>query len=353
MMRLPFAAGDYPADEVDPDYLYFLRHIRPDGESYTLELPSDGVSPHSVIRYEAPADDSGGGGGAAATDEGECVSDPSAGRASTNRPPTAEEKESSVEVDAGADPSSWVDSLVDVDEDYRIFLKHTRVVNGNLVLEIDGVVVNYPCAMCSESGSEVEDAREKGEKEVAMDEGDESVVIVPDPKVCDWVAEGEEEEGQLTSSARRTKGTKKMKASSSNGSGAGNSVPPGLQGVIWPTHINNRPDSDFKRRLLDVLNKPFSRKEYIKLFDMASIRTPLVKLRQVRNDAKFYPTEEMGNSYFDHYPDLVEQVLHTSYPNGLALMRGFFFWLQNSAHEDQFRPWVDVSKDHEVIRLVD
>lgn len=86
---------------------------------------------------------------------------------------------------------------------------------------------------------------------------------------------------------------------------------------------------------------------------MASIRTPLVKLRQVRNDVKFYPTQEMGNSYFDHYPDLVDQVMHTSFPNGLALMRGFFFWLQNNAHEDQFRPWVDVSKDHEVIPLID
>ncbi|KAF0893739.1 hypothetical protein E2562_029413 [Oryza meyeriana var. granulata] len=342
-MQFPFAAGDYPADQVDPDYLYFLRHIRPDGDSYTLELPSDGVSPPSLVKYEAPADDNG-------TDV-ECVSDPSPGRASTNRP-LAEEKESSVEVDAEAAPS-WIDSLVGIDEDYRLFLKHTRVVNDNMVLEIDGVVVNYPCAACSESSSsEVEDAREKGETKSAID-SDEPVVIVPDPKVCDWVAEGDEDEGRLTASALQTIETTKMKTNSSNGNDASPSVPPGLQGIIWPKHINSRPDSDFKRRLLDVLSKPFSRKEYIKLFDMASIRTPLVKLRQVRNDAKFYPTEEMGNSYFDHYPDLVEQVMHTSYPNGLALMRGFFFWLQNNAHEDQFRPWVDVSKDHEVIPLID
>lgn len=84
-------------------------------------------------------------------------------------------------------------------------------------------------------------------------------------------------------------------------------------GVIWPPHINRRPDSDFKRRLMDALQKPFSRKEYIKLFDMASIRTPLVKLRQVRNDAKFYPTEEMGNSYFDHYPGMLSCVYTDKY----------------------------------------
>jgi hypothetical protein len=55
---------------------------------------------------------------------------------------------------------------------------------------------------------------------------------------------------------------------------------------------------------MDALQKPFSRKEYLQLFDMASIRTPLVKLRQVRKDAKFYSTDEMGNSYFDHYPGM-------------------------------------------------
>lgn len=204
-MQFPFAAGDYPADQVDPDYLYFLRHIRPDGDSYTLELPSDGVSPPSLVKYEAPAD--------TGSTDGECVSDPSPGRASTNRPP--EEKESSVEVDAEPPAPSWIDSLVDIDEDYRLFLKHTRVVNDNMVLEIDGAVVTYPCAASSESSSEVEDAREK---EVAMD-SDEPVVILPDPKVCDWVAVGD-------ASVRTLDSKKKRKMSSSNSNNAGPSVPP-------------------------------------------------------------------------------------------------------------------------------
>jgi hypothetical protein len=55
---------------------------------------------------------------------------------------------------------------------------------------------------------------------------------------------------------------------------------------------------------MDALQKPFSRKEYLHLFDMASIRTHLVKLRQVRNDEKFYPTDDRGKSYFDHYPGM-------------------------------------------------
>ncbi|CAM0903574.1 unnamed protein product [Alopecurus aequalis] len=327
----PFAAGDFPADVFDPDYLYFLRHLRPDGDSYVLELPSGGASPVSVLKYESPV----------ANSDGECVSDPSPGGGSTNR--RTEEMDSSVEA-----PPSWLDSLVDIDEDYRVFLQHTRVVNNRLKLEIGGVVVDYepdpePEAAQSEGSSGVEEQSEKeaavassGEEENGVD-SEEPVVIIPEQYACDWRADGHKMEGQGAMGQHHAQ----PRVASSHRS----------QGVIWPPHINLRPDSGFKRRLMDALQKPFSRKEYIQLFDMAATRTPLVKLRQVRNDAKFYPTEEMGNSYFDHYPDLVDQVQTTSYSNGLALMRGFFFWLQNSAHEDQFMPWIDDLK--EVIPLMD
>uniref|UniRef100_A0A453CJB3 Uncharacterized protein n=1 Tax=Aegilops tauschii subsp. strangulata TaxID=200361 RepID=A0A453CJB3_AEGTS len=306
----PFAAGDCSADKFDPDYLYFLRHLRTEGSSYVLELPPGGASPAPVIRYESPI----------AISDGECVSDPSPGGASANR--RAEERDSSVET-----PPSWIDSIVDIDEDYRIFLHHTCVVNNRLKLQMGGVVVDYepdPDAAQSGGSSGVEEQSEK-DAAVASSEGEEQVVdsdvpvvIMPEPNAYDWRADpaprqrmqGQEDIGHKDAQPR---------VASSHRSGA-----------IWPPHINRRPDSDFKRRLMDALQKPFSRKEYIKLFDMASIRTPLVKLRQVRNDAKFYPTEEMGNSYFDHYPDLVEQVTNTSFSKGLALMRGFFFWLQVS-----------------------
>ncbi|XP_044325392.1 uncharacterized protein [Triticum aestivum] len=307
----PFAAGDCSADKFDPDYLYFLRHLRTEGSSYVLELPPGGASPAPVIRYESPI----------AISDGECVSDPSPGGASANR--RSEERDSSVET-----PPSWIDSIVDIDEDYRLFLHHTCVVNNRLKLQMGGVVVDYepdPDAAQSGGSSGIEEQSEKeaavassGVEEQAVD-SDVPVVIMPEPNAYDWRADpaprqrmqGQEDIGHKDAQPR---------VASSHRSD-----------VIWPPHINRRPDSDFKRRLMDALQKPFSRKEYIKLFDMASIRTPLVKLRQVRNDAKFYPTEEMGNSYFDHYPDLVEQVTNTSFSKGLALMRGFFFWLQEKA----------------------
>lgn len=83
-------------------------------------------------------------------------------------------------------------------------------------------------------------------------------------------------------------------------------------GIIWPTHITRRPDSDFKQRLIKALTKPVAPKEFYRLFDVVTTRTPLMKLRQVRNETKLYPAEEMGKSYLEHYPGTVLQGLHTS-----------------------------------------
>ncbi|GJN02205.1 hypothetical protein PR202_ga19531 [Eleusine coracana subsp. coracana] len=352
-LRSPFAGGDLPAGDVDPDYLYFLQHVRLDGDSYALELPARGASPPTFIKYEAPP----------ASSDGECVSDPSPGRLSTNR--REEEKGSSASVEA---EPAWHGSLGEVDEDYRIFLQHTRLVDGQLVLEIGGAVINYDQPDASRFGDSGDAEKEKGKRrgqEVASP-GEmfsvggerEGVAVgtpetpVPEPYACDWQADptpGQENEGLLN--AGTLKGVY-WEASSSSGRVAG--LPAGAEGkvekepgTIWPAHINLRPDSDFKRRLIQDLTKPASRKEYYKLFDMATLRTPLMKLRQVRNETKFYPTEEMGSSYLDHYPDLAEQIMKTGSRHGLALMRGFFFWLQNNAHEDQFKPWVDDSKGPE------
>ncbi|XP_062184278.1 uncharacterized protein LOC133888152 [Phragmites australis] len=368
-IRSPFAAGHLPAGEIDPDYLYFLQHVRLDGDSYALELPAHGASPPSLLRYETPL----------ASSDGECVSDPSPSRLSTNC--RVEQKDSAASV--GADPA-WYDSLGDVDEDYRLFLQHTRLVDGQLILEIGGVVVNYdqPDATRSGGSSEAEDEKDKrwgkeaavaspgkrfsvgGEREGLV--SDAPATAVPKPYACDWRADpkpgqevnDEEDEGQLDAASAGTLKGVYWEASSSNGHDAGlrahseGKVEKEL-GAIWPAHITRRLESDFKRRLIQVLTKPVGRKEFYKLFDMATIRTPLMKLRQVRNETKFYPTEEMGSSYLDHYPDLAEQVMNSGLRHGLALLRGFFFWLQNNAHEDQFKPWVDDSKYHEVIPLLD
>ncbi|CAO2035943.1 unnamed protein product [Urochloa humidicola] len=366
-LRSPLAGGDIPADDVDPDYLYFLQHIRADGDSYVLELPGNGASPSSVLRYEAPPGSSS---------DGECVIDPSPGRLSTNRRAVERNSPASLEV-----TPAWYNSPDEVDEDYRLFLQHARLVDGQLILEIGGVIINYDQPVAA--GSQGERDKQRGteaavpsprkgvgvgagrdEDEVASDAPS---IVVPEQHACDWRADPspgrevkEKDGGDEDLPDAADAGTMKdvnWEASSSDGRrAAGRRTKGGMieqePGTVWPTHITRRPDSDFKRRLIKALTKPVARKEYYKLFDTVTIRTPLMKLRQVRNETKFYPTEEMGSSYLDHYPDLAEQIMNSGRRNGLALMRGFLFWLQNNAH-DQFKPWVDDSKAPEVIPVVD
>ncbi|OEL13758.1 hypothetical protein BAE44_0025225 [Dichanthelium oligosanthes] len=272
-LRSPVASGDAPAGDGDPDYLYFLQHIRVDGDSYVLELPANGPSPTSVLKYEAPLGSSS---------DAECVSDSSPGHLSANH--SEEERDSSASLDARP---AWHESLDDFDEDYRLFLQHTRLVDGQLILEIGGVVVNYDQPLV---------AGPQGEKD--KQRGTETVVTSPGKEV--GVGAGADKGGKVEQEL----------------------------GIVWPTHITRRPDSDFKRRLIKDLKKPVARKEYHRLFNMVTLRTPLMKLRQVRNEAKFYPTDKMGSSYLDHHPDLAEQIMYSGRRDGLALMRGFLFWLQ-------------------------
>jgi hypothetical protein len=79
-----------------------------------------------------------------------------------------------------------------------------------------------------------------------------------------------------------------------------------LQGVIWPPHINERPNSVFKEKLIEFLNKPFTQEEYDKYFALATDRSPLLKERRTRNKVAYYPwTHEMNKSYFDRYPGML------------------------------------------------
>lgn len=113
-----------------------------------------------------------------------------------------------------------------------------------------------------------------------------------------------------------------------------------------------RPESSFKKKLLFVLRKPFSMVEYKEKLDDATINRPATKIRQTRGGVKYYDSEhETNQSYFDSYPDLAKQVESTSYSNQLALLRGFYFWLQNVTDEDQFRPWSDDFRQYTIIPL--
>uniref|UniRef100_A0A8R7PHQ6 Uncharacterized protein n=1 Tax=Triticum urartu TaxID=4572 RepID=A0A8R7PHQ6_TRIUA len=53
-------------------------------------------------------------------------------------------------------------------------------------------------------------------------------------------------------------------------------------GVVWPTHIMEKPDSEFKEKLMRLLRKPFSQREYIVLMDKATARLPATKKKLTR-----------------------------------------------------------------------
>jgi len=70
-----------------------------------------------------------------------------------------------------------------------------------------------------------------------------------------------------------------------------------LQGVIWPPHINERPNSVFKEKLIEFLIKPFTQEEYDRYFALATKRTPVVKERRTRNKVAYYDwMHEMSKS---------------------------------------------------------
>ncbi|KAL6903417.1 hypothetical protein ACP4OV_004230 [Aristida adscensionis] len=135
-----------------------------------------------------------------------------------------------------------------------------------------------------------------------------------------------------------------------------------LQSSVWPAHINERPESEFKEKLMEVLLKPFNQEECDKLFALATKRTPIIKERRTRNSVSLYPwVHELGKSYFDSYPGcvwnledinfyLADQVESSNYPNRLALLRGLFFWLEHIGLDGQFQPWSDVHTKYRVIR---
>jgi hypothetical protein len=192
-----FGTADLSADELaemDPDYLYFLRHLRPEGSAYAVEIPSkDGSSAPRVVRYEEPLTAPNAESSAAGSDSGTrsasfpmedssaAVGVPS-GAASPPAGPDGEASSGGVPVEGDGLPSSkeddpsWYDSVPDMDEDYRTFLQHCRVVNDSqLVFEMGNFSMTLGEAPsvgnCEDDGDEDAD----GEDE---EDGVEDVEIV-------------------------------------------------------------------------------------------------------------------------------------------------------------------------------
>ncbi|KAA3485009.1 transcriptional regulator ATRX-like protein [Gossypium australe] len=110
--------------------------------------------------------------------------------------------------------------------------------------------------------------------------------------------------------------------------------------------IRSSSPSQFREQLMDLLKTPYNREEFQNLWRDVTQRKPVQGVKDLRHGRmKSYSTKTVGKSYLDWYKDLRTTVdeFRPDTRKVLCLLRGFFFWLKNTAHEGAFKPWTDRS----------
>ncbi|KAF5481386.1 hypothetical protein F2P56_002042 [Juglans regia] len=104
-------------------------------------------------------------------------------------------------------------------------------------------------------------------------------------------------------------------------------------------------DSQFRKRLMEILRSPYDAKEYEYLLHEVSRRRQTERNRELRNGTKSYTLESVAKSYLDQHHDFAREIISAEHDRRrvLNLLRGFFFWLQNLVQKGAFQPWKDSS----------
>ncbi|PKA60193.1 hypothetical protein AXF42_Ash021204 [Apostasia shenzhenica] len=293
------AGSPFQENAVDRDYRNFLNHLKVYGKSYVLEV-MDGSPPRSVrLKYEF--------------EEEEEVEAPGV--------------EKLFKIEKGLKLDSPILGLREredfeenevVDECYDYFLDNVRLCGGSMVLGLpDDCIVKYQGV---------------GEENEEEEHGEE---------VREEKSQVKEEDGQSEDSL--TERTVSSKDSSTR---------PCISDTAayqsYMESIRHRATSFFRNSLIDTLSKPFNQGEYEDLMVLAGARTPQVKHKHLRSDSIPYKTGKLGCSYFDYFPDFAKEVERADCYKGLALMRGFFFWLKNLGHDGAFMPWMSSFQTYHV-----
>lgn len=118
-----------------------------------------------------------------------------------------------------------------------------------------------------------------------------------------------------------------------------------LDGEECIENLSGSKGSIFRNELMEILQKPYDRQEYEKLWQDASQQRPLQGVRILRFQNKSYPLDSNGKSYLQLHGDLASAINQAQCDNRriLNLLRGFFYWLQNVVREGSFKPWLDSS----------
>ncbi|XP_022745320.1 uncharacterized protein LOC111295832 isoform X2 [Durio zibethinus] len=108
--------------------------------------------------------------------------------------------------------------------------------------------------------------------------------------------------------------------------------------------IRTSSQSQFREKLMDLLKNPCDPNEFENLWREVTCRKPVQGAKVLRyGRMKSYSTKTNGKSYLDWYKELgmkIDEFRHDR-RKILFLLRGFFFWLKNTAHEGAFQPWLD------------
>ncbi|XP_045824170.1 general transcriptional corepressor trfA-like [Trifolium pratense] len=105
--------------------------------------------------------------------------------------------------------------------------------------------------------------------------------------------------------------------------------------------VNPRKMTEFREKLMNELNRPYSKEEHEKLLRDIKVQKPVQNYKDLRGRIKIYEEDRAGKSFLEHNLDLAKQIeaARDDPPKELCLLRGFFFWLSNSTLEGDFMPW--------------
>ncbi|CAE5964430.1 unnamed protein product [Arabidopsis arenosa] len=114
-----------------------------------------------------------------------------------------------------------------------------------------------------------------------------------------------------------------------------------LEDGIEPDDIFN---SSFSKKLMEILRNPYDEKEFLRLYNEASLKRPLTKSRQLRDgrEIEYNDQHKLALSYLEKYTDFNKKYhrYREDLPRALNLLRGFFFYLENIVLEGAFKPWL-------------
>uniref|UniRef100_M4FG00 Uncharacterized protein n=1 Tax=Brassica campestris TaxID=3711 RepID=M4FG00_BRACM len=99
----------------------------------------------------------------------------------------------------------------------------------------------------------------------------------------------------------------------------------------------------FTKELMEALEKPYDKRELLKLFGDVSKKKPVIRCKELRNGrVKNYETSELAPSYLEKVSDFDREYKSVDGDDEarLKLLRGFFFYLKNVTRAGSFKPWL-------------